>query len=185
MPSGRNLRGGKAYKKGKKPLDADSEIARNKFSGAEAAQTYGRAVRMLGDRRVLCFCNDGYERVCKIRGALCKGRGRQKIEVGDIVLLSFRDFEEGAEGTAGGDDDAATGSARTINGRKEIADIIGKYERHHWREIRREVGIHPCLFAAEADTTVQHVEDDIFEDGSGSDSDSGSGSGSGLDVDAI
>lgn len=50
---------------------------------------YGRVIEMLGDRRVLCFCDsDGKVRVCKIRGSLTyKG---MYIAVGDIVLLSPR-----------------------------------------------------------------------------------------------
>ncbi len=91
----RNVRGGKAYKKQKKhPVEGTK---RDRFSGREDGQDYGRALAMLGDRRVRCFCNDGVERICKIRGRLCKGRNKKLISVGDLVLISPRDFEEGEE----------------------------------------------------------------------------------------
>jgi translation initiation factor 1A len=91
-----NLRGGKAYKKGKKTASDKEEVVQ-KFLQRDTDQEYARVIRMLGNRRVICFCNDGRERNCKIRGALCKGPNKQKITVGDIVLLSFRDFEVDSE----------------------------------------------------------------------------------------
>jgi translation initiation factor IF-1 len=46
-------------------------------------------IAMLGSRRVRCFCNDGVERICKIRGALCK-RGRKKfINVGRLFQCFY------------------------------------------------------------------------------------------------
>jgi initiation factor 1A len=138
MPPGRNQRGGKGYKKGKKkPAEQDGELEFpvGKFTRADGVwQDYGRVLRLLGDRRVLCFCNDGNERVAKIRGALCKGPKKKIIEKGDIVLLSFRDFMgrihvsgtsmEGL-GMKQADDAPVTGMALTTGtGRKEIADLL-------------------------------------------------------------
>ena len=65
-----NLRGGKAYKKGKKTANDKEEVV-SKFLQREKDQEYARVIRMLGNRRGVCFCNDGKERTCKIRGALC------------------------------------------------------------------------------------------------------------------
>lgn len=169
MPN-RNVRGGKAYKKGKKPVEMTPEDMAGKFFAKEDGwQDYGRVLRMLGDRRVLCFCNDGNERVAKIRGALCKGAKRKKIEVGDIVLLSFRDFEENESNVGGGGsttDAAPTATALThVTGRKEIADLVEKYAREHWHLIRRMHGIHANLFVTVEKTgpPLPGGDDDIFE----------------------
>lgn len=145
-----NARGGKAYKKKKKPVAeeiAEGDLRANRFEGAEEGeQDYGRVLSMLGNRRVRCFCNDGMERVCKIRQALCKGPKYKKIEVGDIVLLSFRDFETHADG------------------RTEIADLIDKYSREQWRDIRKQPNIHANLFSGEASAaTAAGAGLDIFE----------------------
>jgi initiation factor 1A len=180
MPGARNQRGGKGYKKGKKRPAAGStlDFPLGKFAKAEDGwQDYGRVLRMLGDRRVLCFCNDGNERITRIRGGLCKGPGKKIIEVGDIVLLSFRDFEDRAYvtgtsmeglGVAAAEDAPATASALTVgSGRKEVADLIDKYDRGHWHEIRRQPNTHPRLFRGveQGDDTVQHTVDDLFDDG--------------------
>ena len=94
-----NMRGGKAYKKGKK--SGAPEDAIGKFSGRIDGQDYARVTRILGNRRVICFCNDGVERICKIRGALCnrKSPKKQRIEVGDVVLITMRGDGAAGSGT--------------------------------------------------------------------------------------
>lgn len=146
MPVSRNLRGGKAFKKGKKPAAGTTE-KEEKFFGRDADQDYARAVTMLGNRRVRCFCNDGKERICKIRGSLCKGPKKQKIEVGDIVLISYRSFTDPESES----DEDVSGNEVTpeITEKSLTADIMYKYSRSHWRNIRKESGIHQRLFLAE------------------------------------
>lgn len=207
MPA-RNQRGGKGFKKGKKrPTDDNGELEFpvGKFHRADGEwQDYGRVLRLLGDRRVLCFCNDGNERVAKIRGALCKGPKKKIIEKGDIVLLSFRDFmgrihiggtsSEALGITAAPDAPATAMALTTSTGRKEIADLLEKYDRRHWDEIRMLPDIHPrLLVACSNDETIEH-EDDIFgkekekekEQGDEADDTSvDSDSDSDVDVDAI
>jgi initiation factor 1A len=168
--SSRNVRGGKAFKKGKKGGGAaaggDDERA-HRFNGRDEDQDYARIVRLLGDRRALCFCNDGYERVGKIRGGICRGPRKQIIRVGDIVLISFREFQEGGAIGAGGAAaaDAATGKALTTDsGHKEIVDIMFRYEPRDLRHIRKETGIHPALLGA-MPTEGGGATDDIFFDG--------------------
>ena len=55
-----------------------------------ATDVFGVAVKLLGFDRVLVKCQDGYERVCRIRG---KMKRRVWIRVGDIVLVSPWDFQ--------------------------------------------------------------------------------------------
>jgi initiation factor 1A len=147
MPASRNLRGGKAFKKGKKPAAGTDEKV-PKFFGRDADQDYARAVAMLGHRRVRCLCNDGKERICKIRGSLCKGPKKQKIEVGDIVLISYRAFED-ADSDSDEDVSGNLAGKSQSQSQSDVADIMYKYSRAHWRDIRKEDGIHHNLFLAE------------------------------------
>jgi initiation factor 1A len=160
MPA-RNQRGGKGFKKGKKPSGGDDlDFPAGKLNRADGEwQDYGRVLRLLGDRRVLCFCNDGNERIAKIRGALCKAPKKKIITTGDIVLLSFREFSGRSAVAAPAEE---TGMAlTTATGRKEIADLLEKYERHHWDEIRALPDIHPRLLVATMTTGPDEI-DDLF-----------------------
>ena len=55
----------------------------------------GVAVKMLGGERIMVKCQDGKERLCRIRGKLKK---RVWIREGDIVLVSPWDFESDTRG---------------------------------------------------------------------------------------
>ena len=55
----------------------------------------GMAVRMLGGERILVKCQDGKERLCRIRGKL---KRRVWVREGDIVLVSPWDFQSDKRG---------------------------------------------------------------------------------------
>jgi len=55
-----------------------------------STDVFGIALKLLGNDRVLVRCQDGYERVCRIRG---KMKRRVWIRVGDVVLVSPWDFQ--------------------------------------------------------------------------------------------
>ena len=55
----------------------------------------GVAVKMLGADRIMVKCQDGKERLCRIRGKL---KRRVWIREGDIVLVSPWDFETDKKG---------------------------------------------------------------------------------------
>jgi translation initiation factor 1A len=55
----------------------------------------GIAVKMLGAERIMVKCQDGNERLCRIRGKLKK---RVWIREGDIVLVSPWDFQTETRG---------------------------------------------------------------------------------------
>lgn len=57
----------------------------------EESQEYAQVESLLGDCRVKLSCQDGMERIGKIRG---KMRHRQRIRPGDWVLASLRDFQD-------------------------------------------------------------------------------------------
>jgi len=141
-----NLRGGKAFKKGKK-APADKKI---KFIPRANGQDYARVVKLLGNRRATCFCNDGNERIGKFRGSICKGPKKQIIAAGDIVLVSFRDF-----GEISSESDSDLEDLKDTT--KEVCDILFKYDRSDWRAIGKEAGIHADLLGTEK------VMDDIFD----------------------
>lgn len=135
MPPG-NLHGGKAYKKGKKKPEQQNM----KFEPKGEGQDYARITKLLGNRRLLCFCNDGKERIGKIRGALCKGPQKVIIRVGDIVLVSYREFLE----------EAASDNEENTSGLK-LCDILSKYDRSEHRLIKTEKGIHRDLLSETGD----------------------------------
>ena len=55
----------------------------------------GIAVKMLGAERILVKCQDGKERLCRIRGKL---KRRVWVREGDIVLVSPWDFQSDTRG---------------------------------------------------------------------------------------
>jgi len=60
-----------------------------------ANDVLGIAVTMLGFDRILVNCQDGHERLCRIRGKL---KRRVWIRQGDIVLVSPWDFQSDKRG---------------------------------------------------------------------------------------
>jgi initiation factor 1A len=77
---------------------------------------------------MLIYCNDGKERIAHIRGSLRKKVA--KLEVGDIVLISLRGESMGA----------SAGSSM------DRGDILAKYERDVYRQLKNIEGINPKLF---------------------------------------
>ncbi len=55
----------------------------------------GIAVKLLGFDRIMVKCQDGHERLCRIRGKL---KRRVWIRMGDIVLVSPWDFQSDIRG---------------------------------------------------------------------------------------
>jgi initiation factor 1A len=102
---------------------------------------------------MLIYCNDAKERIAHIRGGLRKKVAR--LETGDIVLISLRG--EGMNATQGKIMDKA--------------DILAKYEREVYSQLKKVEGINPKLFAQvelmdgkqRASTSVAVVEDCGFD----------------------
>ena len=169
---GRNLIGGKNYKKTKHGSEKPA------YQVKEDDQLWGRIYRILGGKNTLVYCNDNEIRLCHIRGSIRKDNW---ISVGDIVLISIRDFNESKE-----------------KDKYEKGDILYKYDRDYHSKLRKEPNINPKLFlnleTATDDVLKQMKQNKVLltdtidegfdfgeEDGSGS----GSDSGSDVDVDAI
>jgi initiation factor 1A len=118
-----NQKGGKNYKKSKHATPQKATLFL-----PEADQIFGRVIRNLGQRRMLVYSNDNKIRMCHIRGSM--RRGSSWITIGDIVLITRRDFEKPPEKT----DDY------------ENADIIARYEKDLQSDLKKLPGINPKLF---------------------------------------
>ena len=78
---------------GKKKVLSEGEFNRLVLPGD--SEVLGIAVKMLGYDRILVKCQDGHERLCRIRG---KMKRRVWIREGDIVLVSPWDFQTDQRG---------------------------------------------------------------------------------------
>jgi translation initiation factor 1A len=174
---GRNLIGGKNYKKTKHASEKPA------YQVKEDDQLWGRIYRILGGKNTLVYCNDNEIRLCHIRGSIRKDNW---ISVGDIVLISIRDLNDLKD-----------------KDKYEKGDIIYKYDRDYHSKLRKEPTINPKLFLnleTATDDALKLIKQnkvlatdnndegfDFGEDGSDNDSgnDNGSGSDSDVDVNAI
>jgi translation initiation factor 1A len=78
---------------GKKKVLSEGELSQLVLPSAN--DVLGVAIKLLGYDRVLVKCQDGHERLCRIRG---KMKRRVWIREGDIVLVSPWDFQTDKRG---------------------------------------------------------------------------------------
>jgi len=78
---------------GKRKVISEEEIENMVLPSAN--DVLGIAVQMMGYDRISVKCQDGKERLCRIRGKL---KRRVWIRVGDIVLVSPWDFQSDKRG---------------------------------------------------------------------------------------
>lgn len=78
---------------GKKKVLSEDELSEMVLPSKN--DVLGVAVKLLGFDRVLVKCQDGHERLCRIRG---KMKRRVWIRQGDIVLVSPWDFQSDKRG---------------------------------------------------------------------------------------
>lgn len=86
MPKGKG-KGGKNRRRGKNHHFGD----KRELVLKSERQEYAQVLRMLGNGRLEANCFDGHKRLCTIRG---KMRKKVWIAVGDIVLVSLREFQD-------------------------------------------------------------------------------------------
>lgn len=87
---------------------------------------YARILRNLGGRNMLVYCNDNKIRLCHICGAMKKFSW---LAIGDLVLISLRDFEKKPEA-----------------GSYEKGDILAKYDSEHLGKLKKMPDINQKLF---------------------------------------
>ncbi len=78
---------------GKKKVISEGEL--NELVLPSVNDVLGVAIKLLGFDRILVKCQDGRERLCRIRG---KMKRRVWIREGDVVLVSPWDFESDRRG---------------------------------------------------------------------------------------
>ena len=78
---------------GKKKVLSEGELSEMVYP--TGSDVLGVAVKLLGFDRVLVKCQDGHERLCRIRG---KMKRRVWIRQGDIVVVSPWDFQSDKRG---------------------------------------------------------------------------------------
>lgn len=86
MPKNKG-KGGKNRRRGKN----ENESEKRELVFKEDGQEYAQVLKMLGNGRVEAMCFDGAKRLCHIRGKL---RKKVWINVGDIILLGLRDYQD-------------------------------------------------------------------------------------------
>lgn len=194
-----NFKGGKHYKKKKSNDQTNAILQIDRLPDQQVA----RVVRVLGNRNMLCYCNDNLMRVCRVRGKL---RNRVYIELGDVVLISLRDFDLEEEAPSTNAPLAKDGiplmpSELAPPPKKEEkepsmrGDILAKYPAEYHSKLKKEDGVNPRLFLqleVMGDKSLEtiggkRVEDTGFEFDRESATESGSESSADdhLDVDAI
>jgi translation initiation factor 1A len=95
---------------GRRKIISEDEFSNMVLPGG--SDVLGIAQKMLGFDRVMVKCQDGYQRLCRIRG---KMKRRVWIRQGDIVLVSPWDFQFEKRG-----------------------DIIWRYRRNQTEWLRRK-----------------------------------------------
>lgn len=78
---------------GKRKVVNEGEIGDMKLP--VESDVLGIAVRLLGYDRIMVKCQDGHERLCRVRGKL---KRRVWVRIGDIVLVSPWDFQSDTRG---------------------------------------------------------------------------------------
>jgi initiation factor 1A len=115
-----NRTGGKNYKKSKQ-----TGTVVKPFIDRQSDQMYARILRNLGGRNMLVYCNDNKIRLCHICGAMKKFSW---LQVGDMVLISLRDFE------------------KTDTDKYPKGDILAKYDSDHYSMLKKLPDINQKLF---------------------------------------
>lgn len=146
----RNLRGGKGFKKMKKPFIVDETISRKKMILAEnnedegIYQTYGMVSKRLGGKRVELLCHDGVKRKAVIPGKMIK---KVWLNPNDVVLCSL--------GSLGNDNECY---------------VEHKYNQHDINILKRDYDVYfmgsienneECNFVASKTTKIENDRNNV------------------------
>ncbi|KAL7669193.1 hypothetical protein ACOME3_009859 [Neoechinorhynchus agilis] len=128
-------KGGKNRRRGKNETDS----AKRELILKEGGQEYAQVRRMLGNGRLEAMCIDGQQRLCHIRGKL---RKKVWINVGDLVLLGLRDFQDNK------------------------ADVILRYLPEEARQLKNlgHIPAHISIADVAATGIEKHTTDDVIFD---------------------
>jgi translation initiation factor IF-1 len=138
-----NTKGGKSFKKKKGGQGPEVIIER------KPGEIPARVLKLLGNRMAYCYSNDNILLRCHICGRM---KGRDFVEVGDIVLITTRDYESKNIEVEGREKKERTG------------DIIAKYPSDQLSSLRKEAGVNMRIFLKLEVTDnckLQHIGDDL------------------------
>src|ERR1700739_3084860 len=79
----------------KKPHSKHPKIFSRELLLKEDQQEYGQITKVLGNCKVEIMCFDGKTRLGSIRGKLRKIPKGMRMKMGDIVLISLREYQDG------------------------------------------------------------------------------------------
>lgn len=140
-------------------------LIRNKKKGTKAVnnyninldyEEYGLAKKLLGNCRVLVLCNSGEELVGIIRGNMRKFNKRVLIDIGDILVVSKRDYQTNKVDIV---HKYSLEQCKTIINNKQISDsLINEYYKNVDKTDSNENHI---IFD---DTATTETTDNYFED---------------------
>jgi translation initiation factor IF-1 len=138
-----NTKGGKSFKKRKGGQGPALMIER------KPGEIPARVLNLLGNRMAFCYSNDNILLRCHICGRM---KGRDFVEVGDIVLITMRDFDSKNIELGGKEKKLRTG------------DIVAKYPSDQLSNLKKEAGVNPRLFLkleSTDDCKLQHIGNDL------------------------
>ena len=128
-------KGGK--KKGKRVIAAAGEAQKRAIVYKGDMEEYAQVSRMLGDRRILAMMPDKSEILAIIPGRF---RKRCWFKVGDVIIVSYREFEQSK------------------------LDVIHKYNDDETRKLAKELEIPDFFLEASMTNTVDDDDGVLFED---------------------
>ena len=138
-----NTKGGKSFKKRKGGQGPEIIIER------KPGEVPARVLKLLGNRMAFCYSNENILLRCHICGRM---KGREFVEVGDIVLITMREFSSKDIEVDGKDKKVRTG------------DIIAKYPSDQLSSLKKEEGVNQRIFMkleATEDCKLQHIGNDL------------------------
>lgn len=141
----KNTTGGSKHKK----LSKTSQNTKADLHDISYGQQVGRVIKNLGTKRMLVYCNDNIQRICRIRGAL---RKRTWISVGNIVLISLRTMVGWEEDHSDDDIDKADNKG----------DILAKYEPEVHSKLKKNREVNKRLFLQ-----LEHLDAAVLAGGIG------------------
>ncbi len=138
-----------------KRQEANQRVVRAAADGDVEGGLFGRVVRMYGGPQISVITRDKREHHATIRGLL-RRKGATPIGIGDVVVLSGREFESRGDGK-----NVVAGLAQD-----EVFDVIGVMDSRSATKAMKE-GLFPAWMLTGSDdgrAAVEEEDDGIFFD---------------------
>ncbi len=83
----------KNTKKQKNAKTKGGPVVKRELTSKTEDQEYAFVIKILGNKRVMCDCLDGKQRLCIIRGNMRKGE-LSRVRLDDVVIISLREYQD-------------------------------------------------------------------------------------------